>query len=86
MVGLRFAFLALFLVSCGKLEPSVSIYPVRAPFEYVLISRDQNFGTRVLNVMVNQCERSIKSGNIELSSYEINESSVIIYFKCKVGN
>lgn len=77
MVGLRFVFLALFLTSC-TLTPE--IYPVREPFEYVIVGKtsikDQDF----IDFAVNKCKSPINITRVEQT-----QDTTIMYFTCKVG-
>lgn len=75
-------FLALSLfTSCAKTpDPSVSVYPVREPFEYVLTASANSFN----GLLVQRMNETCKAPFVIRETKNYN-GFLVVYFNCKVG-
>lgn len=72
--------LALILAGCGKTLDSVSIYPVREPFEYVLTASSNAFN----GILVQKMNETCKSPFV-ITETKSGNGFLVVYFQCKVG-
>ena len=72
--------LALILAGCGNTPDSVSIYPVREPFEYVLTASANSFNGLLVQRMNETCKAPFV-----IRETQNHNGFLVVYFNCKVG-